>query len=356
MSNNLTFPKRKVLKKWVRLALAGIILTLFLSSLYIIYCSFNKFKNIEKNIVYSYNIKQDLDYTVSLYDNSFIESSVLGKDEMYISDLIKEINMEYKYNYAGSKITPLSYSYGVTATINGEYQLDQEEDDSKVWTKKYTLLKEQTNKVDDTTAINIDQPIKLDFKFYNDVVSKFRQELKLPITATLNVVFSINVTGEENNEKINDTKEIKLSIPLNQQAFKITETYEAKFNNSLSPDREEKDQINIRKLVAGITLMGSSLFMFVLLFREIFNLPKKNAYTIKLNKLLKDYGDVIIEIVTPVNEENLNIVEVKNFNEMMDLEEELRVPIMFYETIDYEEGEFSLVHGDIIYKFVLKNE
>lgn len=354
MSNNVTFAKRKVLKKWVRIALLGIIITLFASSVYIISTSFNK--NNDEDIFYSYNIKQDLDYTVSLYDNSFIESSVLGKDEMYISDLIKQINMNYKYNYAGSKIVPLTYTYNVIASINGEYQLDQEKEDSKVWTKKYTLVDDTTKEVNDTTAINIDEPIKIDFKFYNDVVSKFRQELKLPITASLNVVFSINVTGEENNQKINDTKEIKLSIPLNQQAFKMTETYEAKYNNNLSPKTEKKEAVSIRKLMAGIILMGSALFMFILLFRDIFNLPKKNAYTIKLNKILKNYGDVIIEIVTPVNEDNLNVVEVKNFNEIMDLEEELRVPIMFYETIDYEEGEFSLVHGDIIYRFVLKNE
>lgn len=39
---------------------------------------------------------------------------------------------------------------------------------------------------------------------------------------------------------------------------------------------------------------------------------------------------------------------------MIDLEEELGVPIMFYEMIEYIEGEFTLVHNNIPYKFVLK--
>ena len=57
-----------------------------------------------------------------------------------------------------------------------------------------------------------------------------------------------------------------------------------------------------------------------------------------------------------LNTPYLDIIEVKNFNEMIDLEEELRVPIMFYETIEYLEGEFTLVHNNILYKFILKNE
>lgn len=58
--------------------------------------------------------------------------------------------------------------------------------------------------------------------------------------------------------------------------------------------------------------------------------------------------------MNPVSGFDMNIVEVKNFNEMIDLEEELGVPIMFYEMIEYIEGEFTLVHIHILYKFVLK--
>ena len=354
MSSNMTFPKRKVLKKWVRFSLLGIIVAFFVSSIIIILTSFNKKNKDEDIILYSYNINQDLDYKVSLYDNSYIESNYLGKDDTYISDLIKEIEIDYKYDYSGSKILPLNYNYSVVATINGEYSL--EEEDSKVWTKEYTLVKDKKGKIDDKTSINILQPIKLDFKYYDQVVSNFRKELKLPIKSTLTVTFSININGKIDDQKINDTKEIKIIFPLNQQAFKIKEEYEKNYNNNITPDKEKQEKVNYRKLFSGIILLSTSLFMFILLFREIFNIPRKNKYTVKLNKILKEYGDIIVEVVNPVNEIDMDIIEVKNFNEMIDLEEELRVPIMFYETIEYLEGEFTLVHNNILYKFVLKNE
>lgn len=361
MGNNVTFHRRKVLKKWVRFTLFVIIITFFALAIFLMSSSINSIeKSKKKEVLYSYNINQDLDYKVSLYDNSFIESDYLKKDELYISDLVKSIDINYKYNYSGSKIKPINYTYKITATINGEYQLDEEEEgNSKVWTKSYTLLEPQIKQVTDSTSIQINEPIKLNYKLYDSIVSKFRQELKLPITASLNVVFSINITGEESGQMINDTKEMVLTIPLNQQAFRMTETIEplsTKNVEALKAVSEKSITVNKRKLLAGIILIGSSIFLFVLFFREIFNIQKKNAYTVKLNKLLKDYGDVIIEIVTPINDENLDIIEVKNFNEIMDLEEELRVPILFYETLEYEEGEFSIVHGNIAYKYVLKNE
>lgn len=354
MGNNMTFPKRKVLKKWARYSLLGIIITFFISSIVIILTSFNKPDKNEDVLLYSYNINQGLDYKVNLYDNSYIESSYLGKEETYISDLIKEIEIDYKYDYSGSKVVPLNYTYDVVATINGEYSLDEE--DSKVWTKKYTLVENRNGKIIDKTSININEPVKLNFKYYNNVVSKFRQELHLPIKASLVVIFKININGEVSGKKINDTKLMTLSFPLNQQAFKITEEYEENYNNSIKPTVEKKEKINSRKLICGIVLLLTAIFIFILFFREIFNIPRKNKYTIQLNKILKEYGDIIIEVINPVSEFEMDIVEVKNFNEMIDLEEELRVPIMFYETIEYLEGEFTLVHNNILYKFVLRNE
>ncbi|MBE6160331.1 MAG: hypothetical protein E7157_04725 [Lactobacillales bacterium] len=354
MSNNMTFPKRKVLKKWARYSLLGIIITFFISSIVIILTSFNKPDKNEDVLLYSYNVNQDLDYKVNLYDNSYIESSYLGKDDTYISDLIKEIQIDYKYKYAGSKVVPLNYTYDVVATINGEYSL--EEEDSKVWTKEYKLVQNRNGKITDKTSINITEPVSLNFSYYNNVVSNFRKELRLPIKASLIVVFKINVTGEVSGQKINDTKQMTLSFPLNQQAFKITEKYEENFNNSIKPPVEKKEKVNSRKLICGIILLSTAIFIFILFFREIFNIPRKNKYTIQLNKILKEYGDIIIEVINPVSEFEMDIVEVKNFNEMIDLEEELRVPIMFYETIEYLEGEFTLVHNNILYKFVLRNE
>ena len=93
---------------------------------------------------------------------------------------------------------------------------------------------------------------------------------------SISVLFKINVTGEVSGEKINDTKEISLTMPLNQQAFRITEKYEKNYNKNIKPTIEEKEKVNYRKLISGIVLFSTSIFIFILFFREIFNIPRKN--------------------------------------------------------------------------------
>lgn len=352
MKNNMKFPKRKVLKKWVRILLLAIIFVLFMVSFKIVYDSL---KIEEPEIVYSYRINQSVNYNVELYDNSFIDVSHLNKDETYISDLVKQINATFNYNYSGSKVLPLEYTYKIIATINGKYNLNNETSLSSVWTKEYVLLNEKTGIVNDTNNIIINEPIVIDFRKYNNEVSTFRKELKLPINATLDVDFIITVKGSEKGKIIGDVKKATLQIPLNIQAFNITEDLNKDYNNNIL-FRVVKTEVDIKNLVVGIFLFMTALFIFIIMFRIIFNMPKKNAYTLKLNKILKEYSDVIVELITPLNTYELDVVEVKSFDELIDLEEELRVPIMFYEIEEYMQGEFSLVHNNILYRYVLKIE
>ena len=76
-----------------------------------------------------------------------------------------------------------------------------------------------------------------------------------------------------------------------------------------------------------------SLLTLGLSFKKIFNFEEKNEYNKKLQKILKMYDNVIIEITSPINIDDYEIIEVKGIDEMVDLEEELRIPINFYEHI-----------------------
>ena len=76
----------------------------------------------------------------------------------------------------------------------------------------------------------------------------------------------------------------------------------------------------------------------------------------KLSKILKNYGNIIIEITTPINIDDYEIIEVKNIEEMVDLEEELRIPINFYEHIPNYYGEFTLIHNNIAYRYIIEEK
>ena len=156
-------------------------------------------------------------------------------------------------------------------------------------------------------------------------------------------------------KKIDDSKRINIVIPLNQQAFKVKTNFLETENKNIFEADETKMVINNFKLICGIITLLLTLIIFIGLFRKLFNIAKKTQYQIIRDKYLKEYGDIIIEITTPIINDQLNCIIVKNFNEMIDLEEELRIPISFYEDEDEEFGEFTIIHNDIIYKYTLED-
>ena len=155
--------KKKVLKRWVRISLFLIVLILASIGLRILILSYNKPETAE--LIYSYNINQNLDYKVELYENSYTETNTLDADENYIADLIKNINATFKYNYSGSKIEELNYTYNVKAFVTGEYNIDDE--DEKVLNKEYVIEDDVTETVNDTTNFSVEENVDIDYNFYN---------------------------------------------------------------------------------------------------------------------------------------------------------------------------------------------
>ena len=97
-------------------------------------------KNKTNKTIYSYNINQDVNYNIDIYNNNLFETENLGMDQTYVSNIVKSINTNFKYKYKNNKKIPLNYEYSITATINGEYTLPDEDEKSQLWTKKYNLI------------------------------------------------------------------------------------------------------------------------------------------------------------------------------------------------------------------------
>ena len=99
-----------------------------------------------------------------------------------------------------------------------------------------------------------------------------------------------------------------------------------------------------------------SILLFILSFKALFNIKPKSSYTKKINKILKNYGQIIVEVENPIKEKSFNVVKVKDFNEMLDLEEELKLPIIFYEDLYNYKAVFTITKESTIYKCIIKNQ
>ena len=348
--------KRPTLKMWVRVSLTIIIsLGIFIPILEIYLNSIEK-KQYNNKKIYSYQINQSADYKVQLFDNTFTDEQEMESNKIYIADLTKNINLNLGYTYSGTKKSPLKYTYEITGKLYGENQDSQNGKTNTVWEKKYQLLEKTEKEVKNTSGFAVTENLDIDYQKYQNEVANFKKRFGMTLNTKLKVIMNIKVNGKYEKNNIDRNDNIILEIPLGNQAFSITEDYE----KTKSKDYYEKKQ-NIKivnsaytKLCISISLI--SILLFILSFKALFNIKPKSSYTKKINKILKNYGQIIVEVENPIKEKSFNIVKVKDFNEMLDLEEELKLPIIFYEDLYNYKAVFTITKESTIYKCIIKNQ
>lgn len=347
--------KHKNLKLWTKILLLFVIVFCFATSAFLLYLNINFNKNKNNKLLYSYNINQNINYKVNLFDNSFIDDTTLESNEMYISELVKNIDLNYTFDYSATKEANLKYKYKVIGTISGTYQGNNLTDQNgSVWNKDYVLLDEVEKEINKSNFY-INQKILLDFPTYKKEVESFKKNFSMILTTKMDIKFIVNVTGTIDDEIIDDEKIINLSFPLGVQAFSITEEYEKTINKNINITREEKLFV-LANPIFIVVIFLTGLVITLVFFKRIFIIKEKNEYTKKLEKILKTYNDIIIEIASPVNIDDYEIIEVKGIEEMVDLEEELRIPINFYEHIPNYYGEFTLIHNNLVYRYIIEEK
>lgn len=338
-----------VLKPWVRVVMLIILTVLFSFSIYNIYYGYNPNKNNLSK--YTYTRNSDADYKVYLLKNDFYEEKFLPKGKSYTADLIDYIMVDFKYLYNGSQNTNMNYTYDISATIIGEYK-NSENGDSELWKKKYTLLEKQNKLLYDRTSFDINQSVRIDYKTFNSIVEDFKSKLKLGIDAYLNVKLNITYNNELSGSFIKNKDSIEVHIPLNTALFNISTSYNKTKTDTLS---EENMTIkNDSKIKIGFISLGITIILGLLFIPQILRSRKKDNYIAKLKKIMKTYSNIIVEVETEFDFEDLEILDIKTFEDIVDIEEEIKSPILYYEIEEDEESWFVITTDKYLYRYILR--
>lgn len=337
------------LKLWVRMSIFTAFVFAMIFSSTCIYLG--RHPKIKKVINYNYSIDEKLDYKVYLKENDFYEEEYLEEGKQYATELIDYIDINFNYNFNGSKVIDADYDYDITATIIGEYE-NTENGNAELWKKNYTLKNKEEKSVKDVTSFNINDNIKLDYEKYSKVVDNFKSKFRIPIDAYLdikmNITYDTKIDGNSLTKK-NDKLEIK--VPLSKTTIKIekeiTEHRSEKLNNNNSVE-ENKPLIKF-----GLVIWFISLAVFLLLSPQVF-ISSKTYYDKTLKKIMRDYAEIIVEVDLPPDPEGYEIIDIKNFDDMVDIEEEIKSPILYYEMEKDAESLFTIITDKYIYRFTLR--
>ena len=318
-----------------------------------------KSKRNTDNVLYSYNIKKGYSYLVNLTPNDFITENPQGMNELYISKLIKNFDVVMNYSYSANKPLNLKYQYKVNASIVGEYHNTPGGEKADIWVSDpVTIVNPVEKQITNGNTINIQEKFSIDYHYYDEYVKRFIKEMGITIDAYLKLEMEVTTDGElkDKMNTLHDTQTVTMKIPLNEEVFAISGDSNKAINKNISGIDTYVEKVNPVKLVICFVMFAISISILVYVLRNLFKGVKKDEYQSQKDKILKEYGDIIVETTSPLNFNDNQVIEVKSFNEMIDLEEELHIPILYFEPAIGEKAWFMIVHDKLLYKYELKHE
>lgn len=314
---------------------------IFLISIVIILNNSNK---TDAPIIEASNQNSEINYRVKIFKNDFIKSEYMEKDKTYITDLVDDIEVEYDYKLTNSKKFDSSYKYNITYKITVKHNSTGKE----LWTEEEKLI-DNKDIIPNKNIIQIQDSAIVNYDALNDKVKQFKSDYNIPIDAILEI--NLNVIDNSTNKLIAYTG---LNTNLNTEIIDINKNEQNNLQAEITTENKSRTPIIV--IIAIIISIISILYTIYEVIKTIrYNVSRKSYYEKAINKILKNYGDIVAELVNPVDLSKLNVIDVKNFDQMLDVEEELRIPIMFYETEKNVQGEFVIVTNEIAYRYVLKN-
>ena len=75
-----------------------------------------------------------------------------------------------------------------------------------------------------------------------------------------------------------------------------------------------------------------------------------------VRKKLKEFDRLIVETDSKLDTNSYNVIEIKNFTELLDARDNLNLPILYLNTIPHEEGIFYILNNRDVYMLTIKND
>ena len=345
--------KKVFVQKVTRIIVATVSLIVFIISLWILLDCFKK--PVPRNeLVVNYNSSTNVDYKVYLKPNKFYEKKFLEKNKKYLSSIIDYIDLDISYLFNATKKLDTNYYYSVDAKISSDYDLNGAV--AELWSKNYSLVpaKSLTN---NTSMFKISESLKIDYEKYDTLAKNFKESYGIVADTKLTITVNINSTSKLQGygSNLTDKKTITLVMPLNKAVTDVTVSGVEPTTNNITKTITPENNINYVLLILSIGLLVVSLPTGIISFYKLFKITNVSQYIVQQNRILKNYGDIIAEVTTKPDLRDIKVIRVKEFEDLINIEEELRVPILFYELRDRDESWFVINTVGQAYLYVLKS-
>ena len=314
----------------------------------------NKSVRFETKRLVKYDENSNIDYKVYLVKNDFYEKDYLEKDMLYVASLIDKIKINFKYKFKSEIPEDIKFTYN----IYGKLSINNITNTKSYFEKTYTLLEDKSINMNNNKEQIIDEELDIDYSQYNKIANSFKSQFGVETESKLTVYMVISKKNAKNgNFNLDNSSIMNVKIPLSERAIDIKLDYKEinETNNII-----EELPIGLKEIlpiIISIILIIISIIFMIKIIRIINSIRiRKSIYDKYIAKLLKEYDRLIAESSSLLSFKDKEIIEIKKFTELLDIHDNLQLPIMFYEEEPHKLAYFYITHDNVIYLLTIKEE
>ena len=221
--------------------------------------------------------------------------------------------------------------------------------------KTYTLLDTETAKIDDKNVYNLDKDLEIDYDYYNRLANNFRNQYGVDTNSYLKVYLQVDKTGGNDKDiNIKDSATSEITIPLSEKAIEIN--FDSKDTKLIKNIMTDKKLIFDSKIfiVECILFIISAIFLLKIIKLLLMLNRRKSPYDTILEKILREYDRLIVETTTGIDMDKSHIISIDKFQELLDVRDNLKLPIMYYNIASHQKCYFYIKDNDDVYVYYLK--
>lgn len=308
--------------------------------------------DMKTKIYVKYQQVDDISYVVNLLPNTVYENDYLNMGGNYIGSLVKDIDLDLKYNLIYARNITGYYVYNLKGTLVAS------EGEDILWEKNYDLLADKVTVLDQNKVkdIRVKDRISIDYQKYVNEINDFNKKYNMEVSGVLLVSFKLKTTLDFTGFKntYDDTKEVKMVIPVTNEVFKIKILDDNREFDSYN-EMTNKEGVNYLFLVFGALCLSVGIAFLMVVIKNLLEINnKENKYVKELKKILNEHGDEIVNVYEFNNAKKYNLIYVDSFKELLDVYDKVDSPISFKELKKNQKAVFLIIENDNAWIYILK--
>lgn len=340
------------INKYFKIILIGIISILVTTIIFVLYKTITyPITKEQKNKVFNYKNIGLVDYKVFLRPNVlYSENAVLPEGNVFISELVNNIILTFKYDFEGERSADIKGDYEISAVVEGFTGNDK--DQKVIWRKVFPIIKKEAFEAKDK-SLSFEKEVSINYQDYEKFARTVLESTKVSSQVRMTVAMNVNLKATTDKGIIEKRVSPSLRIPLVSNYFEIVK-------NQTQPKTEAIEEtvkvtVPVSKVTVAIYIVVILIFIAGLLFLIFFVEATTTVYNPvekELKKIIKNYGERMVAFDDHISFNCQNYYKVCSMEDLIKLSDELSRPIMYKFNSDINEiYEFFVFDDQSVYTF-----